>query len=788
MKFIAKIKIPVIGLTMMFSATQLIAQTLTKQGPSPFEGGQSESLNDNQVGAINALVAHPTNPDIIYVGTVNGGVWKTTNATTNTSSPTWTSLTDFQDSLSIQSLELDPTDNSFETLVAGIGRVSSFGRIGGARTGLLRTTDGGDNWTALTSLTGLNISGLAPRGNVIVASVDTDDFGTSCSSTGIFRSTDSGATFNQVTNGISGGSVDALTSDPNDNSILYASIVLATSQCSGTTGIYKSTDTGASWIKVSDAAIDAELVDSTGTHVEIAVGANNNVFIGIATSGRLSAVFYSSDGGTSFTAMDLPGTLEPDDFFGIHPGGQASIHMSMIADPNDDNIVYIGGDRQPSDNNDGSTGPFAFPNSIGAQTFSGRLFRGDASAVSGSQWTPLTHQGTASNTAAHADSRDMVFAANGNLLEADDGGIYVRTSPQDNTGDWFSLNGNLQNTEVHSADYDSNADILGGGTQDNSQGAQLISALPQWGVLLGGDGGDFDVDVQSLAGNNQSIRYTSAQNLGGFVRIVRNADNSIASFSFPALTVVSGDVGPIPQFVHPVAINTVNTNRMVFGYSNREIDDDGDDNDGGLYESLDQGNTISQLTPPGIQAFAFGPNSIEAGAPGNEEQLYVAANSDLYRRTAAGQDLLSVYSSGDLIAAVSQHQVNANQAAFIELFGGIFVTDDTGDNWTEVTGNLGSFNPGRLWSVLHVANPFDQLDALLVGGDRGLYIASEESGYSQWTELNEDLPNSPIIGLTYDPVINELFINTIGRGTYSYEPLFEYNDLIFANGFEPLVP
>lgn len=783
MNILQSFKTPLVGLTLFLAAGQSFAQTLEKEGPSPFEGGQSEATNDNQVGAVNALAAHPTDPDVIYIGSVNGGVWKTTNATIGTSDPTWTPLTDQAGSLSIQALAFDPTDNTHQTLVAGIGRVSSLGRIGGSRLGLLRTTDGGNNWTALTDLTGSNISGVAPRGTVIVASADDNDGGFSCSNTGIFRSTDSGATFTQVTNGISGGSVDALASDPSNDAILYASIVRATSDCGGVTGIYKSTDTGSSWTKISSPEMDTELVDSTGTHVEIAAGPNDNVFVGVAKSGRLSGVFHSDNGGNSFIAMDLPGTLEPDDFFGIHPGGQASIHMSMTADPNDGNIVYIGGDRQPSDNNDGTTGNFAFPNSIGATTFSGRLFRGDASAQAGSQWVPLTHSGTANNTATHADSRDMKFTANGLLLESDDGGVYVRTSPQDDTGDWFSLNGSLQNTEVHSADYDSNSDILGGGTQDNSQGGQIVSGMPQWETLLGGDGGDYDVDVTSLAGSNQSIRYTSVQNLGAFLRLVMDENNNYAGHSFPALTVVSGDANPVPQFVHPVAINSVNPDRMVFGYSNAEIDGDNDGDDGGLYESFDQGTTLNQLTPTGIEAFGFGTDSIAAGAPGNEEQLFVAANSDLYRRTAQGQDLVSVFSSGNLIVAVSQHQGDASQAAFVELFGGIHITNDTGDNWTDVTGNLSSLNPGRLWSVALLANPFNGDDMLLVGGDRGLFVAYESTGFMQWSLLSNDLPKTLVIGLVYHPGADELFINTIGRGTFSFAPLFD-DDLIFEDGFE----
>ena len=206
------------------------------------------------------------------------------------------------------------------------------------------------------------------------------------------------------------------------------------------------------------------------------VGNSDNLYVAIAPAGMLTGLFRSGDGGTTFDTLDLPTTMETDAGGtpvpqGIHPGGQAGIHMSIAADPNNANIAYIGGDRQPGANGDGAGGP-PFPNSIGATNFSGRTFRVDASMPAGSQATPLSHIGTANNTSTHADSRDMMFDASGLLLQSDDGGLYRRTSPQNATGDWFGLNASLQTTEVHSADYDLNADILGGGFQDNSQANQ----------------------------------------------------------------------------------------------------------------------------------------------------------------------------------------------------------------------------------------------------------------------------------------------------------------------------
>ena len=60
-------------------------------------------------------------------------------------------------------------------------------------------------------------------------------------------------------------------------------------------------------------------------------GLNNNVYCAIANAGRLAGLFRSGDGGTTWTAMDRPRT-GPNNV-GIHPGAQASIHMSIVADP-----------------------------------------------------------------------------------------------------------------------------------------------------------------------------------------------------------------------------------------------------------------------------------------------------------------------------------------------------------------------------------------------------------------------------------------------------------------------
>ena len=80
-------------------SNSVVAQTWLEQGPAISRSGQVEGMSaqSNPVyGAVNVLAVHPTNPNILLIGSVNGGVWRTTNATA--ANPSWTPTTDWQQS------------------------------------------------------------------------------------------------------------------------------------------------------------------------------------------------------------------------------------------------------------------------------------------------------------------------------------------------------------------------------------------------------------------------------------------------------------------------------------------------------------------------------------------------------------------------------------------------------------------------------------------------------------------------------------------------------------------
>src|SRR5262245_26106764 len=597
------------------TVTAVFGGSWTAQGPGPTKNGQVENLppDDEVVGAINSIAVHPTDSNILYVGGVNSGIWRTGNATA--ASPHWTPLTDNFPSLSIGALEFDPLDVNNKTLVAGIGRFSSFSRIGGPLTGILRTTDGGDNWTPIrpTILNNQNISGVAARGATLLASA---------TGGGLFRSVDGGINWAPVS-GVSGsglptGGIFDLVGDPDPNNLNRFYVAVQR------TGIFRSDDGGATWTNISsgDPTLTGSITNAQNSNAEMAVASNHRLYVIVVVNivnvgSRAQYIGFTDNpaaASTTWKAMDLPQTPEGTDRHpvGLHPGGQGSIHLSIAVGRNDPNTVYVAGDRQDT----------PFPNFIGAIDFSGRLFRGNTGVqptgeVPSPQWKHLTHLnsipeiqggGTASDSSPHADSRELAIDAKGDLLNANDGGIYRRTSPRDNIGDWFSINGDIQTTEFHDVAYDtiSNAIILGG-AQDTGSPQQITRGSTTWDSVSTADGGDVAVDNITLAAMNQSIRYSSFQNLGSFRRDIYDATNTFIRRERPTLTVVSG--APFqPQFVTPLELNAINPSRLVIGGANS------------VYESSDKGDRITQINPSPLPALRA--TAMAYGSAGNQDVLY----------------------------------------------------------------------------------------------------------------------------------------------------------------------
>ena len=529
------------------------------RGPSPTRSAQVAVPPDNEVtGAIQAIAPHPTNANILYIGAVNGGIWRTSNATA--AKPTWTPLTDQLPSQSIGALALDPLDGSANTLLAGTGRWSNFAQRGDDEIGLYRTTNGGNSWSVLgtPTLVGQKMIAVAARGSLLFAATTTG---------GLYRSVNSGANFTLAsgTGNLPAGGIFDLVGSAATPTRFYAAV-------RGTAPtVFRSDDSGATWINVT-AGIGG--LASNTTALRMAIGAGGTVYAAVVNNSVLAAVARSTNMGATWTAMDVPA---------VHPGAQGTVNTAIAADPANANLVYISGDR------------------ITSSPYTGNVVRGDASLPLGTQFT-ITHGAGGGNTSPHADSRAMAFDANGNLLQSDDGGIYRRTSPTLPTGTWVSVIGNLSVSETHDLALDRVANVILIGTQDNGMHQQATPSNLTWNWINGGDGGDAAIDDKTLVGAG-SYRYISSQNLGGFRRAQYNAANTQTGNS--SLFSIAD-----PQFVTPLEVNIADSTRMLIGGTNT------------VYESSNittASPTATSLGTPGANrnAMAFGslvdPNAAYVG-------------------------------------------------------------------------------------------------------------------------------------------------------------------------------
>src|SRR5580700_8510820 len=190
----------------------------TPLGPVPLASDATGNgfQNYNQVsGRATAVAIDPADSsgNTVYIGGAQGGVWKSSNAATSTANNvTWTAVTDDQATLSIGSIVIQPgnTNPAATVILVGTGEAdnsadSYFGL------GILRSADGGDTWTLLSSansgtysFSGLGATRMAfstAQTSTVVAAMaataegEVDDALTSNTYRGLYTSIDAGQTW-----------------------------------------------------------------------------------------------------------------------------------------------------------------------------------------------------------------------------------------------------------------------------------------------------------------------------------------------------------------------------------------------------------------------------------------------------------------------------------------------------------------------------------------------------------------------------------------------------------------
>jgi hypothetical protein len=281
-----------------------------------------------------------------------------------------------------------------------------------------------------------------------------------------------------------------------------------------------------------------------------------------------------------------------------------------------------------------------------------------------------------------------------------------------------------------------------------------------WSVLLYGDGGDVNVDDTTTP--DRSVRYTSVNFLRNFNRSTWDSDGNLVAVKFLTPVVLDDGAPLVRQFYTPVRNSAGSPEHLVIGGRNS------------VYESLDRGDTIREIGP-GIRINSIGYEGLAYGATANPSALYVAGSdvatvfpgNKLWVRIAPYPAPLvrSLSYPGTLaIRAIAIDPSNGNHA-FVVDSAAIYRTTDAGVTWSNVTGDLQRFSPSVLRSIVFATTPHG--NAIVVGTNRGAYIAKAQSGFDNWSRLGNLLPTAPILDLRYDPQGDQLTAAMLGRGVFT---------------------
>ncbi len=258
----------------------------------PLRGGRTKSI----VGIANQ-------PNVFYMGVVNGGVWKTTDY-----GRTWTPIFDDQPTGSIGAVAVAASDPNIIYVGSGEGIARPDLSVGN---GIYKSTDAGRTWVHLGLLDGQQIPYIVvdPRDpNRLFVAVLGHPYGPN-EERGVFRSTDGGQTFLKVLYRDENSGASDLELDPKNPDIIYACLwetrqgPWENGAWNGSHGgIFKSTDGGTTWKQLS-AGLPGRGEDGfVQADVAVAPSDPRRIYASVASM-RGVGIYRSDDAGESWTRI-----------------------------------------------------------------------------------------------------------------------------------------------------------------------------------------------------------------------------------------------------------------------------------------------------------------------------------------------------------------------------------------------------------------------------------------------------------------------------------------------------
>jgi photosystem II stability/assembly factor-like uncharacterized protein len=697
----------------------------------------------NMSGRIGSIDFSISNPNVIYVGTATGGVWKSENGGLN-----WQPIFDDQPVSSIGAIRIFQANPNI--VWVGTGEANPRNSVGVGQ-GVFKTLDGGKTWSFLGLGETEKISRIIlDQNNPAIAYVAA--MGTTWGENkerGVYKTTDGGKTWKKILYvDTKTGAADLVVAPDNPNKLIAAMWQhrrwpwFFNSGGPGS-GLYITSDGGKKWKKLSS---KEGLPKGDLGRIGVAFATNKPNIAYALVEAKKNVLLRSTDGGFTWkTANNKPG---------VH--GRPFYYSDIRVNPKNENILY---------------------------SLQSRL---QVSEDSGKNFRVLPSRGQA-----HADFQAMRIHPNGEyMVVGTDGGIVI----SHNRGKSWRFARNLPLGQFYHVSFDMAVPYnVYGGLQDNGSWFGPSEVLLDraiynyhWRRVNGGDGFDTEPDPEkpgcgyamsqggyinyfdANTGASWSIRPTITD-----VKHRYNWNAALAIDPFKPSTIYYGS-----QFVHLSKDKGLSWEVISPDLTTNDKEKQKQAESGGL--TLDVTNaenhtTIMCIAPSGVKKGVIWVGTDDGHVQVTQDE---GKNWQLVSLPLTG----SKTQKGKVPYGTWVPHVEAskfNPACAFVVFEDhrrsnwtpyIFMTQDYGKTWTDLATK-------EIKGFVHVIEQ-DHLDKnlLFLGTEFGLYFSTNRG--KNWNQWTSGFPTVPVHDLGVHPRDNDLIIGTHGRSIYILD------DISFLRGID----
>ncbi len=730
------------ALLLAFAASPALAarRSAAPPAPSPAAGEESPDFFANVKirnlgpavggGRVSCVAGIPGDRNVYYVGAAGGGVWKTTDGGLS-----WKAIFEKEATASIGAIALAPSDPSVVWVGTGEANIRNDALPG---RGLYVSGDGGQSWKRAGLEHAGQISNIVvdpTNPDVVWVSVFGHEWGPN-PDRGVFRTTDGGATWKKVLFvDDKTGAID-LVMEPGNPRVLYAALWDARRypwelvSGGGGSGIYRSTDGGNTWKKLTKGLPDGPL-----GRIAIAVAPSNPLHVYALVEAKIGMLWDSNDRGDEWKKVSESHLLDVRPFY----------FSRLFVAPDDERRVYfLSFDLVESDD-------------------------GGKTARAIDRGVHVDHH------ALWIDPTDP-----SRMVQGNDGGAYVT---EDRGKSWRYWN-NIPIEQFYMVAADSETPYrLCGGLQDNNAWCGPSNSLSRggisgadWFVTAGGDG-EYSVPAPS----DPTIVYSDSQN-GSISRL--DTKTHVSRYVQPYLLGVE-DLPPSAlkyrfNWTSPIAVSASDAKEVYLGGNVVFRSKDGGEHWEVASPDLTRNDKSKQVASGGpINLDLSGAETYDTLlsitiADRDPKTIWTGSDDGLVHVTRDGgatwsnvtpkgapawarvyQIGVSPFDPGTAYAPFDAHELDDDRAY-------AFKTTDGGRTWTSISAGLPADD-----SVYVIREDPHERGFLAAGTGAGVYVSRD--GGARWKKLRADLPTAAVFDLKF--VRNDLVIATHGRGLFVFDDI-----------------